>query len=290
MTPELVVNEHCLCGENPLYDDALGVFYWCDIPPGKIFALDVKTGEHKLIYQDDKGREIGAFTLQEDGQLLILFWGEAGLLNPQTGELVMIKHDIVDANETGRFNDCLPDPHGRVVTGTVDWEKQVRGGLYQTGTTLDAQLIRTDTACSNGLAFTPDLKGLYWADSSGKTVNLFDYDVETGAITNGRVWLDTAPDLVPDGLTIDAEGCLWIAFYHGSCIRHYDPQANLIAEVKLPVEHVTSCGFGGENWDELYITSAAVEHNKPELEGGLFRLKLPVGGGKEFRSKVKIGA
>lgn len=283
MKPELLVNEHFLCGENPLYDDARGLLYWCDIPPGKIFALDVKTDDYKLIYHDDKGREIGAFTLQEDGKLLVLFAGESGLLDPQTGVLTPHKTGIV--SDTGRFNDCLPDPQGRVISGTVDWEQHSRGGLYQLGTDLTATLIQNGTDCSNGLAFTPDQKGLYWADSQAKTVTLFDYDVETGAITNGRLWLET-PGMVPDGLTIDANGCLWIAFYHGNCIRHYDPQANLIEQVDLPVEHVTSCGFGGENWDELYITTAAVKPGAGGQEGGLFRLKLPVGAGKEFRSKV----
>jgi D-xylonolactonase len=288
MIPELIVNEHCLCGENPLYDDALGVLYWCDIPPGKIFALDVKTGQHRLVYQDAQKREIGAFTLQSDGKLLVLFWGEAGLLDPQSGELVPLKSDIV--SDTGRFNDCIPDPKGRVITGTVDWEKKVRGSLYQMGTDLNAQRIQTGTACSNGLAFTPAVDGLYWADSEAQTVSLFDYDVETGALTNQRVWLAT-PGLVPDGMTIDADGNLWIAFYHGGFIRHYDSDANLITQVDFPVEHVTSCGFGGENWDELFITSAS-EHSSAEglksgLEGGLFRLKLEVGAGKEFRSKVE---
>jgi D-xylonolactonase len=282
MKPELLVNEHCGCGENPLYDDERHILYWCDIPAGKIFALDLASGKHKTIYAD---REIGAFTLQNDGKLLLLWSGDAGLLDPISGEVTPLKSGIV--SDTGRFNDCIADPHGRVFTGTVDWETQIKGGLFRLDTDLNATPICAGTACANGLAFTPDMRGLYWSDSTAKTVYLFDYDETSSALSNRRAWLETA-GLTPDGLTIDADGNLWIAFFDGGFLRHYDSKAQLISEVDIPSRNVTSCIFGGPDLKDLYITTAGGKADSQTTDGALFRLRVEVGGRKEFRSQIAI--
>jgi D-xylonolactonase len=200
MKPELLANEHCGCGENPLWDDARGVLYWCDIPPGKIYQWK-PDGSHRTVA--DLGRECGAFTLQENGDLLLFFSGAASILNPQTGALTPLQSGIV--HDTGRFNDCIATPDGRIFAGTVDWEKQTRGGLFGLDLQLNAHEITRGTACSNGMAWTPDNRGLYWSDSTAKTVYLFDYDAHSGTLSNQRAWLET-PDFTPDGLTIDRDG------------------------------------------------------------------------------------
>lgn len=278
--PEIIVNEHCECGENPLYDEARGVLYWCDIPPGKIWALDVQSGAHRLIYQ---GAECGAFTLQSDGNLLIFPGRDAQILDVQSGTTSLLRSDVV--SDTGRFNDCIVAPDGRIFAGTVDWEQQIRGGLFDLGFDLESTRICSGTACSNGLAWTPDLKGLYWADSSAKTVSLFDYDAESGSLSNQRIWLHT-PGFTPDGLTIDTQGNLWIAFYGGACVRHYDSQAQLIGQADLPAPNITSCIFGGPDFADLYITSASQGGKDHPVAGALFRIRPEVGGKAEFRSNI----
>jgi D-xylonolactonase len=230
--PEILVNEHCECGENPLYDEARGILYWCDIPAGKVFALDVQSGAHRLVHQ---GAEMGAFTLQSDGNLLIFPGNDALILNVESGEATPVKTEVV--SDTGRFNDCIVAPDSRIFAGTVDWEKQTRGALFDLGFDLSARSICSGTACSNGMAFTPDLRGLYWSDSTAKTIYLFDYDAKSGALSNRRAWLHT-PETTPDGLTIDSDGNLWIAFFGGACVRHYDANASLLQQVDLP--HLTS--------------------------------------------------
>lgn len=282
MTPELLVNTHDSTGENPLWDAKRGVLYWCDIPHGEIYEYNPTTGAHRCLH---KGQECGAFSLQSDGNLLLLYSGTAGLLNPVTGELTHLKSDIV--SDTGRFNDCLADPKGRLFAGTVDWEKKTRGALFRLDHELNATKICDGTACSNGMAFTPDLNHLYWTDSTAKTVYLFDYDAETGELSNRRVWLST-PDMTPDGLTIDRDGNLWIAFYDKGCIRHYSAQAELLKHVDVASKHVTSCYFGGANRDELYITTAGGKDGADDTTGALFRLKVPVGAGQEFESKILL--
>ncbi len=280
--PEMVVNEHCGCGENPLYDAASGTLYWCDIGNGSIWALDVSSGAHRLIY---RGAECGAFTLQSDGNLLLLPGHDALILDVKSGETTPVKSEIV--SDTGRFNDCIVDPKGRIFAGTVDWEQQIRGALFGLGLSLEPTQICSGTACSNGMAWTPDGRGLFWADSTAKTIYLFDHEAQSGALSNRKVWLHT-PDSTPDGLTIDIEGNLWITQFGDGCVRQYDVQAQLVRQVDLPAANVTSCIFGGPDFGDLYITTAAQSAKNDPLGGALFRIRPEIGGKDEFRSRVGI--
>ncbi|MBW3636094.1 MAG: SMP-30/gluconolactonase/LRE family protein [Armatimonadetes bacterium] len=282
MKPELLVNEHCRCGENPLYDEARGVLYWCDIPAGKVFALDLASGAHKTIYHD---RECGGFTLQEDGTLLLFPQRDAVLLDPDSGSLTTLQSEVV--RDTGRFNDCIADPRGRVFAGTMGQENQKNGALFSLGHDLNAATICGGTGCSNGLAFTPDLRQVYWCDSTARTVYLFDYDQESATMSNRIEWLQTL-DWVPDGLTIDVAGNLWIAFYDGGFLRFYDSNANLIEHVDIPARYVTSCAFGGEDSKQLFVTTAGGKDGDDSLDGALFRLTPEIGGRPEFRSRISL--
>jgi len=281
-TPELLVNTHDGCGENPIYDEKRNLFYWCDIPDAEIYEWNPQTKTHRLIY---KGKEeCGAFTLQEDGKLLMLLTGNAGILDPETGKLTLFRAKI--NSKTGRFNDCIAKPDGTLFSGTVDWKHQIHGALFDIDAHLKSIKICDGTACSNGMAYTPDMKGLYWTDSTSKIVFLFDFDEKTG-LSNRREWLRT-PDVTPDGLTIDLDGNLWIAFYDGGFIRHYSSKGELIQQVDIPSKNVTSCIFGGENYDELYITTAGGKVGDESTTGGLFRLKCEVGGKPEFRTTIGL--
>ncbi len=283
LIPELLVNEHCGCGENPLWDDARGVLYWCDIPAGKVFEWNAVSGENRLLFQ---GPEMGAFTLQDDGSLLLLFTGSAARLDPASGKIIVLKENIV--GDTGRFNDCIATPLGDVYVGTVDWDQKTRGALFRLDMAGNATSICSGTACSNGLGWTPDGSGLYWADSTAKTVYLFDYDAHSGALSNRREWLQT-PALTPDGLTTDSDGGVWIAFFDGGIVRHYAPDASLIQQIEFPTKNVTSCIFGGADLDELFVTTAGGKAESQGVAGALFRLKPNAKGMPEHRSRVLLG-
>ncbi len=282
LIPEVLVNEHCSCAENPLWDDARGVLYWCDIDDGELYQWDAVAGEHRQIFQ---GPEMGAFALQRDGSLLLLYVGSAARLDPESGELIVLKEGIV--SDTGRFNDCIAAPNGELFTGTVDWEQGTRGGLFHLDLAGNATEIFRGTACSNGLGWTPDGGGLYWADSTAKTVYLFDYNAQSGQVSNRREWLHT-PGLTPDGLTTDSEGGVWVCYYDGGCVRHYAPDATLIQQIEFPVKHITSCIFGGADGDELYVTTARGNPNSQTLDGAVFRLTPGVKGTPRLRSRVLI--
>lgn len=283
MTLEIVANEHCGCGENPLWDDRRGVLFWCDISPGKIYAFDPNSHSHRLVAQ--LGRECGAFTLEESGDLLLLFVGDAALLNPDSGEVKPLKNGFLQDAE--RFNDCIAAPDGRVFGGTVDWSRKTRGGLFHLHEGFEAHQITSGSDCSNGLGWTRDGRGLYWVDSTSRKTWLFDFDPQTGELSQQREWLHT-PKNTPDGMTTDENGGVWLAFFDGPFVRHYDADANLIEQIDFPSKHVTSCIFGGEQLDELYVTTGG---GKPGEEadnpsGALFRFKPGVHGMREFRSKM----
>lgn len=284
MTLELIANEHNGCGENPLWDERRGLLFWCDIPAGKIFAFDPKTNSHRLVAE--LGRECGAFSLEESGDLLLLFVGDAALLNPDSGEVKPLAQGFLQ--DTERFNDCIACPDGTVVAGTVDWTQKTRGGLFHLHRGFENHRVTSvRTECSNGLGWTADGRGLYWADSSSRITWLFDFDPQTGEVGSSRKWLET-PEDTPDGLTTDAEGGVWVCFFNGPFMRHYDAQANFIEQIDLPAKHVTSCILGGENLDELYITTAGGRpDDAPDNQSGaLFRLKTNVRGMREHRSKM----
>ena len=283
MNLELVANEHCGCGENPLWDEKRGLLFWCDISPGKIWAFDPKTDSHRLVV--DLKRECGAFTIEESGDLLLLFTGDATLLNVESGEVKSLKNGFLSDCE--RFNDCIACPNGSVFAGTVDWSQKTRGGLFHLHQGFENHRITGDSACSNGLAWTPDFTGLYWVDSTSRITWKFDFNRETGELSNQTQWLHTLEN-TPDGMTTDENGDVWIAFFDGPFVRHYDQNAKLIEQIDFPAKHVTSCIFGGENLDELYVTTGGGRaDDAPENpSGALFRLKMGVRGMKEFRSKM----
>jgi len=130
----------------------------------------------------------------------------------------------------------------------------------------------TEVGISNGLAWSLDYKTMYYIDSTLQRVDAFDYDVETGNIANRRTVIENPKDFgIPDGMTIDSEGKLWVALWEGSAITRWDPtNGKLLLKIALPAKRITSASFGGEDLSELYVTSAA--KGEPYPNGALFRI------------------
>ena len=277
---EMIANEHCGCGENPLWDEIDQCLYWTDIPAGRLFRLDAVSGEWQRIYD---GPLVGGFTLQEDGNLL-LFRDHDIAQRDDAAQVKVLLRDF--DKETGRFNDVIADPRGRVFAGTMGQEGS--GGVYRVGTNLEIEKVQSGTNCSNGQDFSLDLKTYYWSDSTARKVYQFDYDIETGAIDGRKVLLEVPQDWgINDGLTLDSEGCLWVAFYGESAVRRIAPDGAVMETFKIPVPNVTSVMFGGPDLDELFITSAGGQDGGDTLDGALFRMRPNVKGRVSFRSMIK---
>jgi D-xylonolactonase len=276
---ETVANEHCGCGENPLWDEINQYLYWTDIPNGRLFRLDAASGEWQRIYD---GEVVGGFTLQEDGSLLLFRDHDIALRDDASNVKVLLSG--FDAH-AGRFNDVVADPQGRVFAGTMG--ENLKGGVYLVQLDLSITKVQGQTNCSNGQDFSLDLKTYYWSESTAKKIYSFDYDQDSGAITNRKVLFDVPTNWgINDGLKIDSEGCLWVAFHGESAVRRFSPDGEVMETIKTPSPNVTSVMFGGAELDELYITSAGGEDGSDTLDGALFRIRPGVKGRVSFRSKI----
>lgn len=290
MQPELIADYQCHTGEGPLWHPSQRRLYWADIPTGRMFRYDPNSGKHEQFYDGDV---VGGFTIQADGSLL-LFMARGRVASWRDSELT----DIIDelpGEEGNRFNDVIADPAGRVFCGTMPLEPhrggEMAGTLYRLDTDGSVTTVLTGLGISNGMGFTPDLKGMYFTDTETRKIYLFDYDESTGQITNQRVLFETpeAAGFGPDGMTVDAEGYIWSAQYAGSALYRYSPDGVKESRVDFPTaKNTTSVIFAGDGYTDMYVTTGGGQDrtaNGPEA-GGLFRLKPGVAGRPEFLSKV----
>lgn len=284
MHPELIADYHCEVGENPLWHPIERKLYWTDIPTGRLFRYDPASGNHEQCYA---GRPVGGFTIQEDGALL-LFMDRGTIATWRDGVLHNIVPELAD-ERTSRFNDVIADPQGRIFCGTMSTEQR-KGRLYRLDLDGSVHLLLENIGCSNGMAFTLDRKYLYYTDSFAREIYLFDYSLGDGSISNRRVFarIEEA-DGMPDGATIDAEGYLWSAVWDGGCILRFRPDGTIHQRIAMPTRKVSSVIFGGDNYTDLYITTAGGNTKAQDgpLAGGLFRLKTQNSGVPEFFSRIQ---
>lgn len=284
---ELIANYECVTGEGPLWHPDEERLYWADIPQGKIFRYEPKTGHHEQCYSGD---QVGGFTIQEDGSLL-LFQSKGAVNRWQDGKVTPVINGL-PGEENSRFNDVIADPAGRVFCGTMPSKGEL-GTLYRLDTDGSIhKVLEKSVNVSNGMGFTPDRKRMYYTISADKKTYLFDYSRRTGALSNRRVFVDSSNEPgVPDGMTVDAAGCVWSARWDGFSLTHYAPTGRELQRIMFPTKKVSSVVFGGPDYTDMYVTTAG-GHDKAEngpSAGALYRLHLGIKGVPEFRSRVKVG-
>ena len=267
MNGELVLDARALIGECPLWDPRQGVLWWVDIPAGLVHQFEPDTGVDTAI---EVGQDVGAVALRSDSGLVMALRTGFAFLDG-TGAVSCAAR--LDPEESAfRLNDARCDSRGRLWAGTVrdDFASGV-AALYRLDPDLHLHRMLDGVTISNGLDWSPDGTVFYYADSATGGVDAFDYDVQGGAIGRRHRLVDVPAELgMPDGLTVDADGFLWIAVFGGGQVRGYAPNGRLDAVIELPVRWVTSCGFGGPNLDRLYITSGRERDPDAKLGGGLF--------------------
>lgn len=277
---ECVVDGKNSLGEGPVWDDKLQELFWVDINGQKLLRYNPATG-HTAEYGFDK--KIG-FAVPSGNHTWVLGLEDGFYrFNTETGSCSFIVH-TGDWNLGNRLNDGKCDPAGRIWCGTISGKGQTDGYLYvlESGGKLDVRLSGVN--CSNGLAWNADATTMYYIDSGERVVHAFDYDASTGSIANRRAVIHFPQGEIPDGMSIDSEGMLWIGHWEGGQIGRWNPETGeQLVSVKLPVRNVTSCAFGGPELNELYITTAMVGNDgwdmkDQPLAGGLFRVRLDVKG------------
>ena len=284
--PELIADYQCQIGENPLWHPLERRLYWTDITGGRLFRYDPATGKHEQCYS---GPPVGGFTIQADGTLL-LFMARGAIAQWRDGQFDYIVEEIADEQES-RFNDVIADPIGRVFCGTMPTPTRP-GRLYRLDLDGVLHLLLEGIGISNGMAFTLDRRQMYYTDSEALCIYIFDYDEKTGALTNQRVWLRTPEGAgTPDGMTVDSQGYVWSARWDDSALYRYTPDGLEERRIAFPARKVSSVIFGGDDLNDLYVTTALMDGTKGEEgagAGALFRLRLGIRGLPEFFSRVRI--
>ncbi|MEZ4731449.1 MAG: SMP-30/gluconolactonase/LRE family protein [Caldilineaceae bacterium] len=281
----VIADYQCVTGEGPLWHPEEKRVYWVDIPQGRLFRYDPQHGGHEQVYA---GEPIGGFTLQADGALL-LFMAQGAVRIWRAGHLTTLI-DSIPGEEDSRFNDVIADPAGRVFCGTMPTPERL-GNLYRLDTDQTLHHLLGGIGTSNGLGFTPDRKQLYYTVTREKKIYLFDYEERTGAITNQRVFVDSANEPGgPDGLTVDAEGYVWSARWDGACLIRYAPDGVEERRVDFPTKKVSCVTFGGPDYTDMYVTTAGGNNRAEngETAGALYHLNLGIQGKPEFRSRVGL--
>ncbi|MEK8129968.1 SMP-30/gluconolactonase/LRE family protein [Paenibacillus filicis] len=290
MQAELVWEAKAELGEGPHWDREKQMLYWVDITGRRIHAYHAPS-DTEDVYDFD--RMVSAVIPAEEGGLIVTLQDGIYRFHPEDDALHLLTEVEADLPRT-RMNDAKCDPTGRLWAGTMrmDGSKEL-GALYVLERDGRFRQALTDIGCSNGLAWDVQRGRMYYIDTGTRRVDALDWDASTGAIANRRPAVRFPDDAGwPDGMTIDAEGMLWVGHWGGGRISRWDPDTgSLLAEVTVPALNVTSCTFGGRDLDELYITTAregmsAEQSARYPLAGSLFKVRPGVRGtaGQPFGS------
>lgn len=262
-------------GEGPVWDACRQCLWWVDIEPGLVHRYMPSTGQYRMLPAGDR---CSSLVLCTSGNLMLTLKDGFAELDPVSGAKSYLARVEADLPEN-RFNDGKCDPAGRFWAGTMDYRNGVTGAgkLYMLNHDRSVEARLSGITCSNGMAWSADHTVFYYIDTPSREVAAYRYDRATGNIYDKRVAVHIPADQgLPDGMTIDSEGMLWVALWGGSAVARYDPYSGKrMAVIELPVSNVTSCTFGGEHLEDLYITTArsglsAHELSQQPLAGAVF--------------------
>ncbi|HEX6604286.1 MAG TPA: SMP-30/gluconolactonase/LRE family protein [Sphingomicrobium sp.] len=276
---QCVADVHAALGEGPVWVEREAALYWVDINGRKVFRVD-SAGKRR---EWATALRVGSLVPRAGGGFIAGTNRGIGFLDLDSGTFEAVAEPEA-ALPHNRFNDGKVDREGRFWAGTMDdGEREATGTLYRVDADLRCTAIDTGYRITNGPAFSPDGRTMYHSDTARQVTYAFDLDSQ-GNAANRRPFLQFREgDGYPDGMTVDGEGCLWIAFWGGWCVRRFSPAGELLQTIEVPVEQPSSCAFGGPDLDRLYVTSATKGLSGSALDmqpkaGGLFMLTAGVRG------------
>lgn len=240
-------------GEGAIWHPTENKLYWVDIEGKLLHIYDPETQTNKSL---PVGARIGTVVPVADGGVLVALQTGIHKLDTKTGKLQWLNNPLPDS--AMRFNDGKCDPAGRFWVGSLAMDSRKRGAsLYRMEASGKVHTVLDSVTISNGIVWTADKKNMYYNDTPTMTVQAFDYNNTTGELSNRRIAVRIPQGIgAPDGMTIDAEGKLWVALWGGYAVARFDPNTGaLLEKIKVPAPHVTSCAFGGKNLETLYITT-----------------------------------
>lgn len=251
---DVAVRMECELGEGPRWDPDGRRLLFVDVLAGRLHAA---SSEDRLVLTRDVGQALGAVNRTADGGVVLAMRDGIYLADADGAGRSLLAPVEVDRPDL-RMNDAACDPAGRLWAGTMAFDATpAAGALYRIGADGSVTSVLTGLTISNGLGWSPDAGRMYFVDSSSQRIDVLDFDLATGTAENRRPLAAIADTPgVPDGLTIDTEGGIWVALWGGAQVRRYSPDGRVTDIVNLPVDQPTSCSFGGDAGDVLYITTA----------------------------------
>ena len=265
--PEVAGNYRAQWGEGPVW--WRGWLYYVDIEGCRVVAYDPRSGEEKWW---EIGERVGTVVPREGGGLMIAGDSGFGFLDLESG-LVTPLGDPEEGQPGNRFNDGKCSPDGRFFAGSISLEKRVgEASLYRLDSDGTVSRVFGGVTNSNGLAWTADGETLFYIDTPRLAVLAFDYEAGSGVLRNRRTAFSTRDRVpgVPDGMAIDSEGRLWIAFCHGSCVVCFDQKGVEQGRIDFPCREVTAPAFGGGRLGDLYVTTGQPRDDAESDAGRLF--------------------
>ena len=278
---EVVLDTRSELAEGPVWHPGESRLYWVNIKAREIHRFDPATGEDETWQAPT---DVGSLGIRRKGGLVValktgFFFFEAPNKFRAVAEP---KSELAD----NRFNDGKTDRQGRFWAGTLydPDESKPSGSLYRLDTNLTCKRIVDDIYASNGLAFSPDSRTMYYADSRRRTVWAWDFDSDDGSVSNRRVFIALhAAEGGPDGAAVDNDGCYWLTQPPAGRVVRYTPRGKIDRVIEMPVSQPTCVAFGGPKLDTLFITTATYKMPADKLEqeplaGALFAIQPGIGG------------
>jgi sugar lactone lactonase YvrE len=248
---ELAFPAKARLGEGPTWDPASGRLLWVDILASRVHGFDPATGRSSVLVTE---QHVGAAKPRAGGGLVVNLRDGVGLYDAD-GAFRWLHREVVPGR---RANDAAVDAAGHLWAGTMRYDEAPGGGtLHRIAPDGTVTPVLDDVTVSNGTGWSPDGTLMYYVDSPTGRIDVFDVDSGTGLVRDRRplaVIEDGAG--FPDGLTVDADGCVWVALWDGAAVRRYTPEGKLDRAVEVPAVRPTACAFGGPELADLYITTA----------------------------------
>lgn len=283
---DCVLPAAALLGESPVWCPLDNVLYWVDIKRPAIHRFDPSTATCRTWPMHE---DVTAIGLRQRGGAIASLRSSLATIDFHTGEIGEFPGPIVPQSDM-RFNDGRCDRRGRFWVGTLHESRHPEtASLYRVDRDGRHAEMVTGVTVSNGIAWSPDNRIMYFADSWTRTIFSFDFDLDGGTLHNQRVFVQLSEGAgAPDGATVDAEGFLWSATIDAGCVTRYAPDGSTDRVIKMPVQRPTSCAFGGDDLSILYVTSASMGLTEQQriaapLSGGLFAVDAGVKGLPEPR-------
>ncbi|MCZ2723493.1 SMP-30/gluconolactonase/LRE family protein [Marinomonas sp. 15G1-11] len=284
---QCLIDAQAKLAECPRWDEKTDTLYYVDIDSFQLCRFNLSTDTLETRQFDE---EIGCFSLTESGGFIAAFRSGVYTFTDFNSELMPYWIANYD-RQTTRFNDGRCDFNGRFLAGTMYSPKDAFKGALHQFSNGDHTVLDQSAWTSNGLAFSPDGKTMYYSDTPNHVVYTFDYDMDTGKASNKKVFIEFPRGLGrPDGAAVDTDGNYWSALYAGQRIVKISPQGDILEEFPIPAIYPTMVAFGGPQMKTLFVSTCRAAHSEEELDtypqaGGIFALETSATGLIEPRFK-----